>query len=142
MIRCERAGKEYYTLPGGGQDPQESLEQTVVRECLEETGFTVKVGSLAFVLEEIITDPQSIAQYPDYCHHHMWYFRCELAENAQQEITHLDLGQTGICWIPLEEVKQIPLVPQLVRDSIAAAFKNNDTRYLGTTYYEKPVIPG
>ena len=75
LIRCERGDKVYFTLPGGGQDPQESLEQTVIRECLEETGFTVQVGSLAFVLEEIITDPESIAKYPDYCHHHMWYFR-------------------------------------------------------------------
>jgi len=102
----------------------------------------VQVGSLAFVLEEIITDPESIAKYPDYCHHHMWYFRCALTEDVQQEITHLDLGQTGVCWIPLEEVKNIPLVPVLVRDSIAEAFKNDDTHYLGTTFYEKPVISG
>ena len=32
---------DYYTLPGGGQNTFESLSETLVRECLEETGYSV-----------------------------------------------------------------------------------------------------
>ena len=55
VIHCQRGGKEYDTLPGGGQEFQESLEQTVVRECLEEAGLSVRVKNLAAVQEEITT---------------------------------------------------------------------------------------
>ena len=58
VIHCQRGGKEYDTLPGGGQEFQESLEQTVVRECLEEAGLSVRVKNLAAVQEEITTDPR------------------------------------------------------------------------------------
>lgn len=35
-----------YKFPGGGAEPGETLEETLVREVLEETGYTVKEGSL------------------------------------------------------------------------------------------------
>ena len=34
-----------WTMPGGGVEYDESLQQAVVREVLEETGYTVGVGS-------------------------------------------------------------------------------------------------
>ncbi len=141
-IQCQREGKEYYTLPGGGQEPLESLEQTVIRECLEETGLSVRVKSLAAVQEEIITDPQSIQNSPDYCHEHMWYFRCELAEKQPQTPTHHDLGQVGIQWIPLEQVGKLPILPEWLREQSETIFTSETTSFLGTVIYEKPVIPG
>ena len=128
-IQCQREGKEYYTLPGGGQEPLESLEQTVIRECLEETGLSVRVKSLAAVQEEIITDPQ-------------WYFRCELAEKQPQTPTHHDLGQVGIQWIPLEQVGKLPILPEWLREQSETIFTSETTSFLGTVIYEKPVIPG
>lgn len=35
----------WWEFPGGGREPGESLEQTVVRECLEELGLPVRVVS-------------------------------------------------------------------------------------------------
>ena len=40
-----------WNLPGGRQRPGELLEQTAQRECLEETGLRVRVGTLAYVSE-------------------------------------------------------------------------------------------
>lgn len=141
VIRCQRGGKEYYTLPGGGQEYQESLEQTVIRECLEETGLSVKAKSLAAVQEEIITDPHSIQSAPEYCHEHMWYFRCEPVDSQVQETTHEDLGQTGVRWVPLDEVKSLPILPQWLRERAEAVLQSEQTAFLGTSVYEKPVIP-
>lgn len=40
-----------WSLPKGGLDPGELLQEGARRECQEETGLDVRVGSLAFVVE-------------------------------------------------------------------------------------------
>jgi len=140
-IHYRRGGIEYYHLPGGGQEPLESLEQAVIRECLEETGLSVRIKSLAAIQEEIILDPHSIQTSPDYCHQHMWYFRCELTPAAPQEVTHLDLGQAGIEWIPLDKVNETPILPEWLRERAEEVYTSEGTTYLGTVVYEKALIP-
>lgn len=46
MIRHDRLGVTRWELPGGHVDGDEALEETAVRECLEETGVSVSVGCL------------------------------------------------------------------------------------------------
>jgi 8-oxo-dGTP diphosphatase len=41
LIERFRAGRHYYTFPGGGVDEGESAEQAAVREMQEETGLQV-----------------------------------------------------------------------------------------------------
>lgn len=142
VIHCQRGGKEYDTLPGGGQEFQESLEQTVVRECLEEAGLSVRVKNLAAVQEEITTDPQAVQQAPEYCHEHLWYFRCEIVDAQVREASHHDLGQTGIQWVPLDKVKELPILPEWLRERAETVYFAGDTVFLGTVFYEKPVVLG
>ena len=40
------SGRSYWQIPGGGIEPDESEEQCVQREMLEETGLSVQVDSL------------------------------------------------------------------------------------------------
>jgi len=46
MVRQERATGVRWEVPGGGQEPGESLEETVVRELAEEAGIEVTPGPL------------------------------------------------------------------------------------------------
>ncbi|MFY7860867.1 MAG: NUDIX domain-containing protein, partial [Chitinophagales bacterium] len=49
--------KTYYSLPGGGQEVNTDLAQTVQNEFLEEVGIEVSVGDILLVREFIISNP-------------------------------------------------------------------------------------
>ena len=65
--KCMQIGTNsvYYDLPGGGQHQFESLEEAVVREVLEETGYKVEIIRFAGIAEEIHTDEQIRKAYND-----------------------------------------------------------------------------
>jgi 8-oxo-dGTP diphosphatase len=54
--RGKPPGVGLWSLPGGKQEPGETLKQAVVREVREETGLEVEVGELATVVERIGED--------------------------------------------------------------------------------------
>ncbi|MGE0676890.1 NUDIX hydrolase [Pseudolabrys sp.] len=55
--RARSPGRGIYTLPGGGVELGETLEQAAVREVLEETGLTIAPVALAGHRDVVIRDP-------------------------------------------------------------------------------------
>jgi 8-oxo-dGTP diphosphatase len=51
--RATPPGAGLWSVPGGKQEPGETLAQAVAREVREETGLVVEVGALACVVERI-----------------------------------------------------------------------------------------
>eukprot|EP01104_Vermistella_antarctica_P019677 TRINITY_DN784_c0_g1_i1.p2 TRINITY_DN784_c0_g1~~TRINITY_DN784_c0_g1_i1.p2 ORF type:complete len:141 (+),score=11.56 TRINITY_DN784_c0_g1_i1:92-514(+) len=51
LLQKKNGEREGYALPGGGQDPGESMQEAVIRECLEEVGAAVTVVRLLCVYE-------------------------------------------------------------------------------------------
>jgi 8-oxo-dGTP diphosphatase len=57
--------KDYWALPGGRMDPGEKIEQTVVREVKEETGFEVCiVNVVGDYVEKGVKDDIEYEYYP------------------------------------------------------------------------------
>lgn len=58
LLTC-RTDNGNWTMPGGAQDPGESLTTTAIRETLEETGITIRATGVA----GIYTDPKHVIHY-------------------------------------------------------------------------------
>lgn len=55
LVRCryENEPQPLWALPGGGQEPGETLAATVRREFLEETSLKIEVADVAYISESV-----------------------------------------------------------------------------------------
>ncbi len=109
---------DYYTLPGGGQNKFESLQEALVRECLEETGYLISPIKLIALCEEIYNDPVTREEFPDYAHilHHI--FICKLCSDKREIPTEKDSSQIESEWVAVSSLKNIKLLPKYLGENI------------------------
>lgn len=108
-----------WTLPGGGMDPGEQPEDTVIREVFEETGFHIGIDALMGV-HAAYFEPAKVEERT-FCALRTIYRAHTISGNLRHEIA----GSTNEArWIPLAELDRIPHV-QLV--DIAAHMMGYDS---------------
>ena len=137
LNRCEDENGVYYTLPGGGQALYESLEDTVIREVQEETGYTVKPLRFAGLYEEIFSDPFLRKHYPDYTHRLYHIFVCARTDAIRMEPTETDMSQKGCEWVLLSALSETRVLPEAVAVQLPALLSGQGALFLGTGYTDK-----
>lgn len=116
MQRCRTAeGFAYYELPGGGQNAGETLEEAVVRECLEETGYWVRVVRFLGLQEEIFTNEAVQRAFPEHAHRILHVFLCELTNAPMNAHTEEDPHQEEILWVPIDSLQGKVVRPEFVK---------------------------
>lgn len=97
-----------YTLPGGGIDLGETLEEALIREIKEETGYSIKKKDVVEVNTEFFQLPGSGRN----CQTIRMFFLCELLSTAKEEIR---LEKIEIVfnskpeWVRLEDLDKIKI---------------------------------
>ena len=125
--RCESRFGEYYTLPGGGQKDGETLLETVRREVLEETGYSVTPLRMSGIYERV-----SDGRDEGMCHKIYYIFLCRLDSPETVIPVETDRFQIGAEWVPLREIASRNLFPRAIRDNIPAFTGPGETIYIGS----------
>ena len=142
LDKCHVSGiGDYFALPGGGQNQYETMEEAVMRECLEETGYTVFPIAFVALYEEIYTLEAVRKRYPDYSHKIIHIFRCALANEVPIVPSEQDSWQLGCVWMDVNEISSVNLLPSIVRDNIYHLIHSDAPLYLGSHFidFEKTV---
>ncbi len=130
LLRKQGGGQgERFALPGGAQDPGETLEQALNRECREEIGTEVEILRLMHVADYFKprdTDPPSTRQLLEFL------FECDVpsdytAANGYRPDKH----QVEVVWMPLGELQHIRLLPGSLAAYLQEAGRVDKAVYLG-----------
>lgn len=108
-IKVRDGGEEWYIMPGGGQESEESLADAVCREALEELGLRVECGELLFVVEGVRGEA---------FHRVDLIFACEIIGEIQNAVLQKDTNQIAVEWLDIAHLNTIPLYPSKLRRQI------------------------
>ena len=119
-----------YALPGGGQDLGETLEQALVRECLEEIGTRVQIRDLLHVADTFKprdTSPPSTRHLVEFL------FDCSIPDDYTPcNGHHPDKHQVAVVWAGLDKLAGMPLYPRSLATFLSRFLDRPEPTYLGS----------
>ncbi len=131
-VRLEDSDGVWYILPGGGQETEELLPETVCREAAEELGLRAEAKELVFVIEGLHGEP---------FHRVDLVFLCEDRGDIEHAVLHGDTNQTGMDWLDISTLNTAPLYPSKLRRQIMNLYEGKPYKvYLGNEEAGDPEV--
>jgi len=111
-------GNKYYVFPGGKKEDNENIEETAVRESLEETSLKIKSEKLLYKLID-----ESNEQFFILCS----YIDGEpkLSTDSHEAMQMNENNQYEPMWKNIENLSNLPLFPIEVRDWFIEDYNSN-----------------
>ena len=100
----------YWSIPGGHLDLGERVEDAAEREALEETGFNVKITSLAGIINKIMYDKNGKIEY----HYVLINYFVKQIEGNQDQLPKAQDDALEAIFVPFDELKEYKLTESLI----------------------------
>lgn len=121
----------FYLLPGGGQEPFETITEALKRECKEEISADVIVKDVLFI-RDYIGKHHEFSEWDSNIHQIEYMFECELCENTEIHNGEIpDSMQIGVEWLDIKELSNCRIYPSILKESINENRTLNKRIYLG-----------
>ena len=104
ILLTQRSDNGNWSMPGGAQDPGESLTQTAIRETLEESGIQIRPTGVA----GIYTDPKHVMHYTSDDEVRQEFTVVYRADYLSGEPTTSD-ETTQVEWVPVERLAELKM---------------------------------
>src|SRR3990172_3700906 len=131
VVKHRDSEGDWYSLPGGGQDPGETITDALRRECLEELGVSVDVGPLRYIREYIGANKEFSLEDAD-SHGVDFVFECTLlADPRDAHPSRPDPRQVGISWLPLATLETSRFYPKELGRLLVSGIDPEGPIYLG-----------
>ena len=131
-IKIKDGEEEWFIMPGGGQESEEILPETLQREVLEETGILIEVKDLVFVIEGV---------HGEDFHRVDLVFLCEYLGQKEGAERICDTNQTGVEWLDISTLNTTSLYPSKLRRQIMNLQEGKSYKvYLGNEEIGDPEI--
>ncbi len=117
LIHRIKKGEEYFVLPGGTWEEGESIEETAIRECLEETSLEVTLGRKVLELKN----------HSDGKVNHIFLvndFTGVPELGGEERERNSEENAYELMWISLEELSNINLVPSEIKKVVTSILQN------------------
>ena len=122
-IKISDGREEWYIMPGGGQNSEELLSNTVCREVAEELGIRISPKEIVFVIE---------GMYGEKFHRVDLVFLCDYIGEIENQVLHRDTNQVGYDWLDITTLNTTSLYPSKLRRQIINLYEGKDYKvYLG-----------
>ena len=122
-VKMRDKSGEWYIMPGGGQEPEESLTDCVKREVVEELGLEIIPKELVFAVE---------GMHGERFHRVDLVFLCEYVREINGAQFQYDENQVGYDWLDIDTLLLKPLYPSKLRRQIMKLYHGEKYRvYLG-----------
>lgn len=121
----------FYLLPGGGQEPGETIHDALRRECLEEISAEVEIGELRFI-REYIGKNHEFREFDSDIHQIEYMFLCSLKPGSKLSNGSVpDCNQIGVEWLEIQRLGQYRIYPKALASVIKADGQLSSRIYLG-----------
>lgn len=98
MLISHEVNADYYLIPGGGLEENETLEECCVREVCEETGYIVKTNCHFLTMNEYYEEYKYVSHY----------FICDIIGKSEQNLTASEMKRGLIPeWVDLDTMLKI-----------------------------------
>ena len=128
LVKHRKFGKEYYLLPGGGQNDGETAPEALAREWDEELSLKVNVGDFLFSGESV--PPEGSGRRHVY---QMVFLINEIEGEIKLESDDI---LVGVEWLPISRLKEVTIYPLCVDQVLAVINAETPERYIAYPWAE------